>query len=98
MRLRQSRRPLESCASKRGEAAANKSVEVTRDQFRFGEASALQLLIAEQSCPQAFITVAQARANRYANTVALFQALGGVWNRAQPSTTRASHTPMSETN
>ena len=79
-------------AAKRGEAAAKKSVDVTRDQFRFGETSTLQLLNAQQSYLQALLAVAQARANRYANTVALFQALGGGWwNRSQWGTTRVSH-------
>ena len=86
-------------AAKRGEAAAKKSVEVSRDQFRFGEASTLQLLSAQQSYLQALLAAAQARANRYANTVALFHTLGGGWwNRAQPGTTRVSHAPILETN
>jgi NodT family efflux transporter outer membrane factor (OMF) lipoprotein len=86
-------------AAKQGEAAASKSVEVTRDQFLLGEASTLQLLNAQQSYLQALLAVAQARASRYANTVALFQALGGGWwNRTQAGTTRLSHTPMLETN
>lgn len=34
-------------AAKQGEAAAKKSVEVTRDQFRLGEVSTLQLLNAQ---------------------------------------------------
>jgi NodT family efflux transporter outer membrane factor (OMF) lipoprotein len=66
-------------AAKQGQAAAKKSVEVTRDQFRLGEANTLQLLNAQQSYLQALLAVAQARANRYADTVALFQALGGGW-------------------
>jgi hypothetical protein len=54
-------------------------------EFRLGEATTLQLLNAQQSYLQALLAVAQARANRYANTVTLFHALGGGWwNRAQP--------------
>lgn len=34
---------------------------------------------AEQTYQQAVIVLAQARANRYADTAALFQALGGGW-------------------
>jgi outer membrane protein TolC len=37
------------------------------------------MLSAEQTWRQAEISLAQARANRYADTVALFQALGGGW-------------------
>ena len=86
-------------AAKRGEAAAKKSVEVTRDQFQLGEANTLQLLNAQQSYLQALLAVAQARANRYANTVALFQALGGGWwNRVQPGTTSISQAAMLQTN
>jgi len=36
-------------------------------------------LNAQQAYQQAVIAVAQARANRYADTAALFQALGGGW-------------------
>ena len=39
--------------------------------------SYLALVNAEQTYQQAVITLAQARANRFADTAALFQALGG---------------------
>jgi outer membrane protein TolC len=39
--------------------------------------SYLALLNAEQTYQQALITVTQSRANRFADTAALFQALGG---------------------
>jgi outer membrane protein TolC len=39
----------------------------------------LALLNAEQTYQQAMINVVQALANRYADTAALFQALGGGW-------------------
>jgi outer membrane protein TolC len=39
----------------------------------------LGLLNAEQTYQQAEIALVQAQANRYADTVALFQALGGGW-------------------
>jgi NodT family efflux transporter outer membrane factor (OMF) lipoprotein len=71
-------------AAKQGEAAAKKSVEVARDQFRLVDTNTLQLFNAQQSYHQALLAVAEARANRYADTVALFQALGGGWwNRTQ---------------
>jgi outer membrane protein TolC len=37
----------------------------------------LALVTSEQSYEQAVVTLAQARTNRYADTAALFQALGG---------------------
>jgi len=39
----------------------------------------LALLNAEQSYQQGLINLVQAEANRYADTAALFQALGGGW-------------------
>ncbi len=78
-------------AAKRGEEAAKKNVELTRDQLRLGEASTLQLLNAQQTYLQALLSVAQAKANRYADTVALFQALGGGWwNRIAASETSSN--------
>jgi outer membrane protein TolC len=48
-------------------------------QFRAGYVNYLALLNAEQSYQQAVINLVQAQANRYADTAALFQALGGGW-------------------
>ena len=44
-----------------------------------GYASYLSLLSAEQAYQQARISLVQAQADRYADTAALFQALGGGW-------------------
>ena len=44
-----------------------------------GYASYLQLLNAEQAYQHALLRHVQAQANRYADTAALFQALGGGW-------------------
>ena len=44
-----------------------------------GYASYLTLLSAEQAYQQAELNLIQAQANRYADTAALFQALGGGW-------------------
>jgi NodT family efflux transporter outer membrane factor (OMF) lipoprotein len=63
--------------------AAKKSLDVVRLQLKLGSVSTLALLNAEQTYQQAVISLAQARAARFADTVALFQALGGGWwNRA----------------
>jgi NodT family efflux transporter outer membrane factor (OMF) lipoprotein len=64
-------------ASAQAERAAEKSLEVTRQQLRIGAVSYLALLNAEQTYQQALISVTQSRANRFADTAALFQALGG---------------------
>ena len=50
----------------------------------------LALLNAEQTYQQAVVALAQARANRYSDTAALFQALGG---RIDPGGIGAAHPP-----
>ena len=64
-------------AAGRAESAAEKSLGVARQQLKIGAVSYLALLNAEQVYQQALITVIQSRANRFADTAALFQALGG---------------------
>ena len=61
------------------ERAAEKSLRLTREQLELGQVSALQLLNAQQVYLTALINVVLAKANRYADTIALFQALGGGW-------------------
>jgi NodT family efflux transporter outer membrane factor (OMF) lipoprotein len=62
------------------ETAAARSLEISRKQVELGEVSAVQVLNAEQAYHQARIALIQARAARYTDTVALFQALGaGGW-------------------
>jgi NodT family efflux transporter outer membrane factor (OMF) lipoprotein len=68
-------------------AAARDAAKITLDlsmrQWQSGYASYLALLSAEQAYNQTVITLIAAQANRYADTAALFQALGGGWwNRA----------------
>jgi NodT family efflux transporter outer membrane factor (OMF) lipoprotein len=64
-------------------AAANDAAKVALDlsqrQWKDGYAGYLAVLGAEQAALQARISLAQAQASRYADTVALFQALGGGW-------------------
>lgn len=64
-------------AAGRSEAAARKSLDVVQRQLELGSVSYLSLVNAEQTYQQAVIALAQARANRYSDTAALFQALGG---------------------
>ena len=59
--------------------AAKTTLDLAQEQLRVGYTSTLALLNAEQGYQQALITLAQARANRFADTAALFQALGGGW-------------------
>jgi len=61
------------------EVAARESLEMTRAQLRFGSASYLALYNAQRQYEQAKIGLVQAQAVRYADTAALFQALGGGW-------------------
>jgi NodT family efflux transporter outer membrane factor (OMF) lipoprotein len=63
--------------------AAKVTLDLTTRQMQVGYTSYLALLSAEQNYQQAVINLVQAQANRYADTAALFQALGGGWwNRA----------------
>jgi outer membrane protein TolC len=59
--------------------AAAVTLDLTKKQFDVGYANYLALLSAEQSYQQAVISQVQAQSNRYADTAALFQALGGGW-------------------
>ena len=59
--------------------AAARSLAIAQQQLALGDLSQVAMLNAEQTWRQAEISLAQARANRYADTVALFQALGGGW-------------------
>jgi NodT family efflux transporter outer membrane factor (OMF) lipoprotein len=64
-------------AAGRAASAAQKSLDVAKRQLELGSVSYLSLVLAEQTYEQAMISLVQARANRYADTAALFQALGG---------------------
>jgi NodT family efflux transporter outer membrane factor (OMF) lipoprotein len=63
----------------KAEQAAANSLNATRHNVELGLASYLALLSAQQSYSQAALNLAQARANRYSDTAALLQALGGGW-------------------
>ena len=70
-------------AASTAERSAAVTLDLTRKQQERGYASYLALLNAEQAYQQSLLVLIQARANRYADTAALFQALGGGWwNRA----------------
>lgn len=59
--------------------AARVTLDLAQRQWQDGYAGYLALLSAEQAYQQARINVVQAQASRYADTAALFQALGGGW-------------------
>lgn len=59
--------------------AAAESLDMARGQFRVGAIDYLSLLDAQRGYEQVRISLVQARATRYADTAALFQALGGGW-------------------
>ena len=68
--------------------AAADTLKVSRARYAAGSISSLDLLVVARAYQQARIAQLQAQAARYADTAALFQALGGGWwNReAQPAT------------
>jgi NodT family efflux transporter outer membrane factor (OMF) lipoprotein len=59
--------------------AAKTALDLVQVQKRAGYANYLQLLSAEQTYQNAIVIQVQAQANRYADTAALLQALGGGW-------------------
>jgi NodT family efflux transporter outer membrane factor (OMF) lipoprotein len=61
------------------ERAAAESLDAARRQFHQGAISYLSLLTAEQTYQQARLSLVEAQAARFADTAALFQALGGGW-------------------
>jgi NodT family efflux transporter outer membrane factor (OMF) lipoprotein len=66
-------------ASAAAKTAAGVTLDLAKKQYQAGYASYLVLLSAEQAYQLAVINLVQAQANRYADTAALFQALGGGW-------------------
>ncbi|HXS72718.1 MAG TPA: efflux transporter outer membrane subunit [Rhodanobacteraceae bacterium] len=66
-------------AAAAAERAAKTTLDLAQQQVRDGYTSDLALLTAEQAYQQARISLVQAQANRYADSAALFQALGGGW-------------------
>lgn len=75
--LQQDANALDAAAS--AERAAKTTLDLAQQQARDGYTSDLALLTAEQNYQQARIALISAQAERYADTAALFQALGGGW-------------------
>lgn len=59
--------------------AASVTLDLSRKQYQAGYTNYLALLSAQQAYQQAVISLVQAQTDRYSDTVALFQALGGGW-------------------
>lgn len=71
--------------AKAAERAAYSNMIITGNQYRDGGVSYLNLLTAQQQYQQTKLASIQAQAQRYADTAALYQALGGGWwNRNCP--------------
>lgn len=66
-------------ATKAAADAAKASLDLARVQYKDGYAAYLSVLTADQAYQQARLSLVQAEADRFTDTVALFQALGGGW-------------------
>ena len=66
-------------AQQRAVRAASETFDLTRGQYRLGAITYIILLNAQRTYQQALLALVQAQAARYADTAALFAALGGGW-------------------
>ena len=70
--------------------AAKASLDLSRLQYKDGYAAYLAVLNADQAYQQARLSLVQAEADRFTDTVALYQALGGGWwHQPELATTNA---------
>jgi NodT family efflux transporter outer membrane factor (OMF) lipoprotein len=82
-------------ATREFERAAKISLDLVTDQMEKGYANILLLLNAQITYQNAVLARVQAQAARYADTAALFQALGGGWwNRVDEATRQAASEPL----
>jgi NodT family efflux transporter outer membrane factor (OMF) lipoprotein len=72
-------------AAERGAKAAQVNLDLTRSLLKQGLTNVLQVLSAQQMYAQAKSALAEAKAAQRADTVLLFQALGGGWSTPAPS-------------
>lgn len=73
--------------------SATDGLTIARRNLELGAISYVVFLNAEQTRQQAVVNLVQARANRFADTVALYQALGGGWWNHQQDTVAQRHDP-----
>ena len=66
-------------AAAKAEHAAKTTLDLSKLQLQHGYIGAFELLAAQQAYQQARIALVAAEANRFADTAALYQALGGGW-------------------
>ncbi len=78
------------------ERSAADSLALVQAQYKSGAASYVQVLTSEQSYQNAAVALVKARAQRYADTAALFQALGGGWWNRSEALADISTTPRSQ--
>ena len=77
------------------ESYARATLDLTQKQYRLGAVNYLTLLVAQRAYTNTRINLVQAQAARYADTAALFQALGGGWwNRPEPAAVGFAETPQ----
>lgn len=67
------------------EAIARETLNLTEKQFQYGATNYLTLLNAQRQYRLALIGLVQVQAVRFADTAALFQALGGSWREEKTS-------------
>jgi len=66
-------------AAAQAEQAAKTTLDLSQLQLKHGYIGTFELLAAQQAYQQTRIALASAEANRFADTAALYQALGGGW-------------------
>jgi NodT family efflux transporter outer membrane factor (OMF) lipoprotein len=78
---------LALAASLDDQRASERSLSLASLQYKLGGVSYLTVLTAQQSTQNAILSLLQARARRYTDSIALYQALGGGWwhRRDQPA-------------
>jgi NodT family efflux transporter outer membrane factor (OMF) lipoprotein len=77
-------------AASDAERSAELSLDITRRRLAAGDAGILDILNAELAYQQAALAQVQAQASRYADTAALYRALGGGWWNRDGETAAAS--------
>ena len=71
-------------------AFARETLDLTTRQYQLGGSSIIALLIAQQQYQQERLNLVTAQSARYADTAALFQALGGGWWNRDPQAAASS--------
>ena len=77
--------------------SAKLNLDIARRRHRLGDVHYINLLYAQEFYYQAIITLAQSRASRFADSAALFQAIGGGWSEANPEQIKPPYRVIAET-